>query len=59
MAYIDKAQIKIAGSLTSANVPLPWSLWKALDDLKQRKDIVILPADKGRCTVVMDELEYH
>ena len=30
-----------------------------LDDLKKREDIVISPADKGRCTVVMDKTEYH
>ena len=35
------------------------SLQKALDGLKKREDIVILPADKGRCIVVMDESEYH
>ena len=61
---VDKAHSKIAGVLTSAKPPpsnLPWSLrnLKALDDLKKREDIVILPADKGRCTVVMDETEYH
>ena len=59
---MDKACSKIAGVLTSAKpLPsnLPWSLQKALDDLKKRQDIVILPADKGRCTVVMDETEYH
>nr|CAH8820893.1 unnamed protein product [Trichobilharzia regenti] len=31
---------------------------KALKKLKNRKDIVILPADKGRTTVVMDREEY-
>ena len=51
---IDKAQIKIAGVLTSAKSP-PFNL---LDDLKKREAIVILP-DKGHCTVVMDESEYH
>ena len=59
---VDKARSKIAGVLTSAKPPpsnLPWSLQKALDDLKKREDIVILPADKGRCTVVMDVTEYH
>ena len=58
---IDKAQIKIAGVLTSAKPPpsnLPWSFQKTLDDLK-REDIVILPDDKAHCNVVMDESEYH
>ena len=58
---VDKAHLQRAGVLMSAKPPpfnLPWSLRKALDDLK-KEDIVILPADKGRCTVVMDETEYH
>ena len=58
----DTASLKIAGVLTSAKPPpsnLPWSLRKALDDLKKREDIVILPADKGHCMVVMDKTEYH
>jgi hypothetical protein len=29
-----------------------------LEDLKKDDDIVILPADKGRMTVVMDKLDY-
>ena len=44
---VDKARLKIAGVLTSAKPPpsnLPWSLWKALNDLKE-EDVVILPAD--------------
>ena len=58
---VVKAHSKIAGIPMSARPPsnLPWSLRKALDDLKKREDIVILPADKGCCTVVMDETEYH
>ena len=31
----------------------------ALKQLKNDKDIVILPADKGRVTVVMDKTDYH
>ena len=31
----------------------------ALKRLKNDKDIVILPADKGRVTVVMDKTDYH
>ena len=59
---VDKARLKIAGVLTSAKPPpfnLPWSLRKALNDLKKEEDIMILPADKGRCTVVMDKSEYQ
>ena len=55
---MDKARLKVAGVLTSAKPPppnLPWSLQKALDGLKKRENIMILPADKGRFVVVMDE----
>ena len=31
---------------------------QAIKDLKQDTEIVILPADKGNATVVMDHLEY-
>ncbi|CAH8576438.1 unnamed protein product [Schistosoma mattheei] len=31
---------------------------KALKELRNRKDIVIIPADKGRTTVIMDKEEY-
>ena len=55
---VDKAHLKIAGVKPPPS-NLPWSLRRALDDLKKTEDIVILPADKGRCTVVMDETEYH
>ena len=52
----------MTGVMTSAKSPpsnLPWSLQKALDDLKKREDIMIFPADKDCCMVVMDETEYH
>ena len=32
--------------------------WKALKSLKDDKNIMILPADKGKCLVVMDREEY-
>ena len=32
--------------------------WKALNELKKDNDIMILPADKGKCLVVMDTEEY-
>ena len=31
---------------------------QAIDELKKLKDIVILPADKGKATVVLDKEEY-
>ena len=30
----------------------------AIKELKENKDIIIVPADKGRCLVVMDKKEY-
>ena len=33
-------------------------LHKAIRDLKRDKDIIILPADKGNATVVMDQSDY-
>ena len=59
---VDKAHLKVAGVLMSPEPPpcnLPWSLLKALNDLKKREGIMILPADKGHCMLVMDETEYH
>jgi hypothetical protein len=32
---------------------------KALKSLRLNKDIRILPADKGNCTVVLDEIKYR
>ena len=37
---------------------LPKNEIKALEDLRRDKSIVILPADKGKCLVVMDREEY-
>ena len=31
--------------------------WKAMDDLKKDEKIMILPADKGKCLVVMEREE--
>ena len=31
---------------------------QAIDELKKLKDMVILPADKGKATAVLDEEEY-
>ena len=34
-------------------------LRKAINDLKRHDDLVVLPADKGRCTVVLSKEDYH
>ncbi|XP_076390580.1 uncharacterized protein LOC105662853 [Megachile rotundata] len=48
-------------TLKSAKTPTPnltKSEQKALQDIRKRKDILILPADKGNMTVIMDRNEY-
>ena len=53
---------RIASTLQSASLPdnnLTNDERPALKRLKTDKDIVILPADKGRVTVVMDRTDYH
>ena len=51
----------IIEELKKAEVP-PSNLtareWKALNTLKKDEEIMILPADKGKCLVVMDRKDY-
>ena len=49
--------LRIVASLHGSN--LTKDEQHALKRLKNNKDIVILPADKGRVTVVMDKTDYH
>ena len=58
----DNIRSRIASTLQSASLPdnnLTNDERQALKRLKTDKDIVILPADKGRVTVVMDQTDYH
>ena len=58
---IDSAQSKVLEILKRAKPPKP-NLSKAekraIEELKQYDDIVILNANKGNNTVVLDKLEY-
>ena len=57
----DDIRSRIASTLQSAslsNCNLTKSKLHALRRLRNDKDIVILPADKGRVTVVMDKKDY-
>ena len=58
---IDKARTQIIGVLSKAKPSAP-NLSplesKALRELRQDTSLVILPADKGRATVVMDKSSY-
>lgn len=53
---------RICSILTKARPP-PLNLQKderaALKVLKEEENILVLPADKGNATVVMDTAEYH
>ena len=52
---------EIVEELGKAKVPasnLTKEEWKAMKKLKEDEDIVVLPADKGKCLVVMDKEEY-
>ena len=58
----DNIRSRIASTLQSASLPdnnLTNNERQALERLKTDKDIVILPADKGRVPVVMDRTDYH
>ena len=53
---------KVANILTSSNPPksnLSKDERQAIKELKKIDNIMILPADKGRATVVMDKEEYE
>ncbi|XP_072046302.1 uncharacterized protein [Amphiura filiformis] len=53
---------KIASTLKSSKVPeqnVTKEERKAIKDLKKAEDIIILPADKGKSTVLLDKVEYE
>ena len=57
----DNIRSRIASTVHSASIPdnnLTKDEQQALKRLKNDNDIVILPADKGRVTVVMDKTDY-
>ena len=57
----DNIRSRIASTIQSASIPdnnLTKDEQQALKRLKNDNDIVILPADKGRVTVVMDKTDY-
>ena len=58
----DNIRSRIASTIQSASLHESNSTKderQALKRLKNDKDIVILPADKGRVTVVMNKTDYH
>lgn len=57
----EKLRAGVSNVLQSSKAPrsdLPSHLLKAAKDLRNDQSIVILPADKGNATVVMDRKEY-
>ena len=58
----DNIRSRIASAIQSASLPdrnLTKDERQALKRLKTDENIVILPADKGRVTVVMDKTDYY
>ena len=58
----EELRTKVSACLVNAKTPnsnLNKQQREAIKTLGQDKDITILPADKGRCTVVLDKTEYH
>ncbi len=57
----EQLRLKVSAALSSAKAP-PSNLTiqerKALTSLQRDRDITILPADKGRCTVVLNTTDY-
>ena len=57
-----KARKQISHLMVKSRIPptnLQPNLRKALKTLRENKDIIILPADKGRATVVMNKEDYE
>ena len=56
----DTLRLKIGGALQSAKPPKPNlspCQYRALMDLSKDEDIIIVPADKGKATVVLSKEE--
>ena len=57
-----KARLDIVGTLRKAKPPPPnmsSSEFRAMKELRKDDSIIILQADKGKATVVMDKVEYE
>ena len=57
----EKLRAGVSNILQSSKAPrsnLPTHLCKATKELRNEQDIIILPADKGNATVVMDRKDY-
>ena len=57
----ERTRTRVAGVLSRARPPasnLPPAARKALSSLRKLDDVLVLPADKGRATVVLDRKQY-
>ena len=57
----EKTRMSVIGAVSRARMPprnVPPKEMKALNDLACDKDVLILPADKGKATVVMNKDDY-
>ena len=55
-----KARMSVIGAVNRVKMPpinIPPQEMKALKELASDEDILVLPADKGRATVVMDRTD--
>ena len=55
-----KARMSVIGAVNHVKMPpinIPPQEMKALKELASDEDILVLPADKGRATVVMDRTD--
>ena len=56
-----KAHMSVRGAVNCAKMPprnIPPHELKALKELASDEDILVLPTDKGRATIVMDRTDY-
>ena len=59
---VQLARIDIIGTLKRAEPPasnLTQSEWRAIKSLQRDDSIIILPADKGKATVILDKENYN
>ena len=58
----EELRLKVTAALSEAKNPTPnlsRQEMKAVASLSKDENITILPADKGRCTVVLNTVDYH
>ena len=57
----EEIRVKVSNILCNSKLPpsnITKKKWEAIKDLNSDDSVVILPADKGRCTVVLNKSDY-